>query len=314
MMKVKKLISLLILGSVLIGCQPQKTDTLDILKISEKYNVQDKIEFEIVKSEVSHQIAPTNKNKTYQYIRSEDKKIFIDLIVQTTNHMDKEIVLKDIYSGSYTVNKETYDLKTAMETSDYTQITSTDTLKSNQSRYIHLYCQILEEQLKEEATITLKVLDDKEYSYTFSTEDIIENNDIKSIGDTLSLKNADIVFKQILQTKKIEPSKKGFFYSYIPVENDDETFIAIEIELKNISDTKIDPSEYLYCEYQTKDQQVTSQIIMESENNKSLTKTGNIESSNTRILYLAMPVKDSLLNEKGIVQLFVEGKTYEIQF
>lgn len=85
------------------------------------------------------------------------------------------------------------------------------------------------------------------------------------------------------------------------------------MDIKNTSDISLDPNEYLYCEYLVDNQQIKSKIIIESENHKSLSQTDHIKSLETRTLYLAMPVKNNLLKQKGMIHLFVEGNTFEIQ-
>lgn len=296
----------------LIGCQ-EKIE-IQSIETSEPYTIQNELEFEMIKTEVSEQIAPSNKNKTYKYIKpTDDQHIFIDVVMKTMNLSDKEKKLKDTYSGQYEVNNESYDIEIAVEAVNYNQISTTDTLKPNESRYVHLYCEVLKEQVKENATISFKVLGNQEYTHTFSTKQEIVNNDTKSLGDVLTLQKSQIVLNAMTQTKKIEPSNKGFFYSYIPPENDDETFVVLQVDVKNTTDVAIDPGEYIFCEFYVEEQKVQSEIIIESENHKSLSKSGVIEPLQTRTLYLAMPIKDNLLDKSGTIHMFVEGCTFEVQ-
>lgn len=296
----------------LIGCQPQVE--IETLEEAKTYTYQDELEFELIKTELNQQIAPSNKNKTYKYIKlSDENNIFIDIIVKTINLSKNEMKMTDIYSGQLEINKESYPIKHAIETINYNQMSTTDTLKTNETRYVHLYCEVSKDQVKEEALLKFQVLDNHEFQYTFKTEQHIANNDTKSLGDILTLNQSQIALNSVSQSRKIEPSNKGFFYSYIPTENEDETFVILQIDIKNTGDTSLDPSDYIYCEYTVNQEQIKSQIIIESENHKSLSKTGKIESLQTRTLYMAMPIKNALLSEKGTIHLFVEGHTFEIQ-
>ena len=120
-------------------------------------------------------------------------------------------------------------------------------IKTNETRYVHLYCEVPKEQVKEEASLQFKVLDEHEFQYTFTTEQHIVNNDSKSLGDILTLKQTQIALNNITQSNKIEPSNKGFFYSYIPTDHEDETFVILQIDIKNTTDSSLDPSDYIYC-------------------------------------------------------------------
>lgn len=308
----KKIGILIALVCYLFGCQSQ-TEITDFEE-SKAYTYQDELEFELIKTEVTEQIAPSNKNKTYKYIEpSQDNYVFIDMVVKTINLSKKEKRLEDIFAGHFEVNRESYEMKQVVETINYNQMSTTDTIKTNETRYIHLYCEVPNDQIKEEATIIFKVLNQYDFQYTFLTEQHVMNNDTKSLGDILTLQQSQIALNNILKTDKVEPSNKGFFYSYIPTDHDDETFVILQVDIKNTSDISLDPNEYLYCEYLVDNQQIKSKIIIESENHKSLSQTDQIKSLETRTLYLAMSVKNNLLKQKGIIHLFVEGNTFEIQ-
>ncbi|MFR7592762.1 MAG: hypothetical protein ACLUVC_15095 [Longibaculum sp.] len=310
-MHVKKVGLLIVLVICLLGCQSQKK--AEPIEISKNYKVAEKLDFEIIKSEVVKEIAPSNKNKTFNHLvpKSHDN-IFVDLVMKMTNLSEKEITLKEAVSGHYKINKQTYDVMTAIETINYNQMSQTDTLKTNEGRYVHLYCELPEEQIKDEATVELKILNQDEFVYTFETTQKIENNNAKSLGDVITLKNSQMTLNHISQSNKVEPSNKGFFYSYYPTENENETFVILQIDLKNTTDSTIDPKDYLYCEYQIQNKKYESMIVLESENHKSLSKTGKIESLQTRTLYLAMAVKNEDLKQEGKIHLFVEGNNFEI--
>lgn len=295
------------------GCQFQKE--AKEIHLSKAYKVNEDVEFEIIKTEVSQQIAPSNKNKTYNYIKTQNNDyLFIDMIVNTINLSEDEKKITDVYSGHYQINGKSYDIKSAVETTNYNQITTTDTLKTNEGRYVHLYCEVLKDEIKDDASIELKILNDEVYKYTFSTEQTVENNNTKSVGDILTLKQSQITINRLSQSTKIEPSDKGFFYSYYPTDHDDETFVILQIDLKNETNAAMNPEEYLYCEYQVEDQSIKSMIVIESENHQSISKTGHIEPSQSRTLYLAMAVKNELLKKEGMIHLFVEGHVFEIAY
>lgn len=307
-----KKIGILVISVIcLLGCQNKKQS--EKIEISQIYKTNEKIEFEVIKSEVVRQITPSNKNKIFNTIQPKNKNdVFVDIVMKMTNLSEKEMTLKEVVSGNYKINKQTYDVMTAVETINYNQISQTDTLKTNEGRYVHIYCELPEEQIKDEATIELKILNQDEFVYTFETTQKIENNNAKSLGDVITLKNSQMTLNHISQSNKIEPSNKGFFYSYYPTDNENETFVILQIDFKNTTDSAIDPKEYLYCEYQIQNKKYKSMIVLESENHKSLSKTGKIESLQTRTLYLAMAVKNEDLKQEGKIHLFVEGNNFEI--
>lgn len=201
-----------------------------------------------------------------------------------------------------------------LETENYNQLTKTDTLKQNQERYVHLYCEVPKDDIHQSITLYLNLLDKQKYQYTFTIKDeIIRTNNFHSLGDVISLENSQLTLNQMSQSKKIEPSNKGMFYSYIPTDHKDETFVYLQIDIHNISNHTIKLKDYLYCEYKINEQTYLSQMIMETENHKTLGKAEYIESLQTRTLYLAIPIKDDLLKEKGVFEISVEGQTYQIE-
>lgn len=308
----RKILFILGVALLVVGCQAEGNKR-EVIEISRTYTIENQLEFEIQKSQVINRISPSNKNKDYKYIDAKDGHQFIDVIIKTKNITNNEINLKDIYNGTFRIDRQSYDVKEAIESANYTQMSTTDSLKANQERYVHVYCEVPSSLTETEVDLQLNVNKDKEYQYIFQTEAAVIDNDIKSVGDTLNFKQTEIKIKGITQSKKVEPSKKGFLYSYIPVDNQDETFIIVQLEVKNITDQSFDPAEYLYCEYKSKENTIKSNVIIESDNLQSISKAGTIKASQTRIIYLTMAVKDSLLNQAFDIQLFVEGETINIQ-
>lgn len=320
----KKIIVFVMAILLLCGCtssETTKTDatttkqpTVETLDTAQTYTIDDQLEFEIIKTSLTKEIAPTNKNKTYQYLQPIDQQhIFIDMILKTKNLSDKEYELHNIYQGTMHFAQEEHDIELAIESSYFTQLSTTDTLKPQEERYVHLYCEVKNENEKD-VQMDLKVMNQKEYQYTFSLEEVHEDSQVKSIGDVINCTSSQIVLLDYQQSERIEPSQKGFFYSYHPTENDNQIFVVLSLEIQNQSSLDIDPSQYLYCEYQIDEDIIHSQIILESEDHESISKKGSILAGQKRTLYLAMPILKTQANKEGTLELFVEGNTYEIDW
>ncbi|MEG0452436.1 MAG: hypothetical protein RR558_05155 [Coprobacillus sp.] len=308
----KKILLFLGVSLLIVGCQSQEVKR-ESMEASHTYTIENDIDFRIEKTQVINRISPSNKNKDYKYIEAKDDHQFIDIILKTKNLTDKEMNIQDIYSGTFRIDRQAYDVKVAIESDNYTQMSTTDSLKSNQERYIHIYCEVPTTLTETEVTVEIDVHKDKQYKYVFQTEKPIIDNDIKSVGDTLVFKQTQVEVKNLIQTKKIEPSQKGFFYSYIPVDNQDETFVVLQLDVKNLTEQSFDPSDYMYCEYITGETVVKSNVIIESDNHESISKKGTIAAGQTRTIYLTMAINDSLLNKESKIELFVEGETITIQ-
>lgn len=320
----KKIIVFVMVILLLCGCtssETTKTDatttkqpTVETLDTAQTYTIDDQLEFEIIKTSLTKEIAPTNKNKTYQYLQPIDQQhIFIDMILKTKNLSDKEYELHNIYQGTMHFAQEEHDIELAIESSYFTQLSTTDTLKPQEERYVHLYCEVKNENEKD-VQMDLKVMNQKEYQYTFSLEEVHKDSPVKSIGDVINCTSSQIVLLDYQQSERIEPSQKGFFYSYHPTENDNQIFVVLSLEIQNQSSLDIDPSQYLYCEYQIDEDIIHSQIILESEDHESISKKGSILAGQKRTLYLAMPILKTQANKEGTLELFVEGNTYEIDW
>ena len=318
-----KKIIVFLMAFILFGCSsPQSTQAetatepeVNVLESSENYTFNQQLEFEIMRTSLTDEIAPTNKNKTYQYLQPIDKQhIYIDMVLKTKNLSEKEYELHNIYQGTMHFNQEEHDIELAIESSYFTQLSTTDTLKPQEERYVHLYCEVMKNESEKDVQMNLKVMNQKEYQYTFSLEEVHEDSQIKSIGDVINCTSSQIVLLDYQQSERIEPSQKGFFYSYHPTENDNQIFVVLSLEIKNQSSLDIDPSQYLYCEYQIDEDIIHSQIILESEDHESISKKGSILAGQTRTLYLAMPILKTQANEEGTLELFVEGNTYEIDW
>ena len=291
-----------------------KQPTVETLDTAQTYTIDDQLEFEIIKTSLTKEIAPTNKNKTYQYLQPIDQQhIFIDMILKSENLSDQEYELHNIYQGTMHFAQEEHDIELAIESSYFTQLSTTDTLKPQEERYVHLYCEVKNENEKD-VQMDLKVMNQKEYQYTFSLEEVHKDSQVKSIGDVINCTSSQIVLLDYQQSERIEPSQKGFFYSYHPTENDNQIFVVLSLEIQNQSSLDIDPSQYLYCEYQIDEDIIHSQIILESEDHESISKKGSILAGQKRTLYLAMPILKTQANKEGTLELFVEGNTYEIDW
>lgn len=319
-MYMKKIIVFL-MAFILFGCSsPQSTQTevtsqpeVNILETSESYTLDQQIEFEVISTSLADEIAPTNKNKSYQYLKpADDYHTFIDVVFKTKNLSDHEYELADLYSGDIAFHENKHDIQLAIENLNYTQISTTDTLKPQEERYIHLYCEVEKENDEENAILTLRVMNQKDYQYTFSLEQVQESSQAKSIGDIIVCSQSELTLLNYEQSERIEPSQKGIFYSYYPTDSEDEIFVVLSLTLKNTSSQDIDPSSYVYCEYEVNEETISSQILLESEDHKSISKKGSVLAGQTRTLYLAMPILKSQSEERGIITLFVEGHTFEI--
>lgn len=216
----KKIIILLV-AFMLSGCSSPKstetkvTPTQTELEMTEVYTVDNQLEFEMIKTSLTDEIAPANKNRTYQYLKpSDNQHIFIDIIVRTHNLSENEYELSDLYSGKIELNNEKHDVQLAIESIHYTQMSTTDTLKPQEERYIHLYCEVAKNNTKQQAQLALQVMNQKDYQYTFSLEEVQEDNQVKSIGDVINCSNSQITILDCQESERIEPSQKGFFYSY----------------------------------------------------------------------------------------------------
>lgn len=309
----KKIGIIMLVACCMFGCQQK--ENVETLEASKRYIMTDQLEYEVIKSETVKQINPTNKNQTYQNIKpTQNSQSFIDVIVNIKNLTDKEWKLSELMSGEFIVNKLTYKLELAIESVHYNQLSQTDTLKAKEERYIHVYCEIDDEDIKNDATLHLNILNQNQYTFTFSTEQTVQLNETKSLGDVLNLNESLLSIKAINQSDKVEPSVKGIFYSYIPTDNDNETFIILQVNLKNTTEEQLDPREYIYCEYLVGDDEpIKSRVIIESSNHKSLSQSDQIAPEETKTIYLAMPINRDLLKDKGIIKLFVEGHTFEIK-
>lgn len=307
----KKIIILLLFTTWLIGCQKKE----EVKELSQINTFDELLSIEIIKTNSTTQLEPSNKNTLTQSMTAEENHVFVDLLVKINNISTKQFKLKDIFSeGEYRVDGMSYDMIEILETVDYTKLTTTDSIKANQERFVHLYCQVPIEVVEKEFQLNVKILDKHKCYYKFTVEEHIEQHNFQSIGDVISLKDTQLTFNQISQSKKIEPSNKGIFYSYIPTDNQDETFVFFQIDVRNLSKEDIDLEDYLYCEYILGDETYKSQFIIESENHKSLDKTTIIDSLQTRTVYIAVPIKDNQLSKKGVFQLFVEGENFQIEY
>lgn len=314
----KKIIILLV-AFMLSGCSSPKstetkvTPTQTELEMTEVYTIDNRLEFEMIKTSLTDEIAPANKNRTYQYLKPADNQhIFIDIIVRTHNLSENEYELSDLYSGNIELNNEKHDVQLAIESIHYTQMSTTDTLKPQEERYIHLYCEVAKNNTKQQAQLDLQVMNQKDYQYTFSLEEVQEDNQVKSIGDVINCSNLQITILDCQESERIEPSQKGFFYSYHPTDHEDQIFVVLSLEIQNQSSLDIDPAEYIYCEYQMNDEIIHSQIILESEDHQSISESGSILAGQTRTLYLAMPILKTQADTEGTMTLFVEGDVFEI--
>lgn len=319
-----KKIIILLLAMLMVGCQaPQETKVdatstekeINTLHSGEVYTLKNHISYEIIQTALTDEIAPTNKNKTYQYLEPSQKdELFIDIIIKTTNLSHQEYELADLYSGEILLQEQSYPFSIAIESSSFHQISTTDTLKADEERYVHVYVQVPKEKLQEqhEAILKMTVCQQEDGQYSFSLEQTLKNAQQKSIGDVINTTNSQLTLLDCYQAKRVEPSDKGIFYSYYPPENDDEIFVILALDIENKSQKEIDPQEYVYCEYALQDQTIQSHIILESEDHRSILKDGEILVGQTRTVYLAMPILSSDSQKEGTIELFVEGDTYEI--
>ncbi|MCD7840598.1 MAG: hypothetical protein LUG46_08250 [Erysipelotrichaceae bacterium] len=301
---------ILLICCLLMGCQGQSTS--ETMLGNETYSIENTLEYTIVNNEVVDAITPTNKNNDYDSIDvSQEDYSFVDVVMKVKNISDEDYELSDMFSGYFKVNKLSYDIHLAIESNNYNSLSTTDALKSGEERYIHIYCEMEESQLKNDTSLEFNVLNQISYIYTFSTYEETIVNEEKNIGDEINLSQSMITISDVYTDTQVTPSDKGLVYSYIPVDNEDEVFKILKLELRNDSEESIDPREYLYCTYAIDDDSIQSQIIIESENHKKVSQSGSIDTQTTRTLYLTMTLTQDQV-DSGHIELFVEGSVFRI--
>lgn len=308
----KKIGLIMLVGWFMIGCQKVENREIDNTDI---HIMSEYIEFEIVKSEVCEIILPLQKDsKSEGVILEHPHSVFVDVVLKTVNLSDMNMSVSGIYSGDFVVGEQRYQIQSIAENCEYNKLTNDEVIPPTESRYVHLYCEVPENQLDDKGTIELDVFQERKYNYTFTLNRTTKPKDQKVLGDILLLEQSQISLNHLSQSQRIEPSYKGLLYKYIPTDHDDEIFIILQIDLKNISETDIDPQKYIYCEYIQAEQIIPAKIIVESDNHQSLSQKEMIRSAQVRSLYLAIPIQESFKQENGTICLFVEGRTFEIAY
>lgn len=305
----KKWISMMIMILMITGCHKQA----DILSKEQSYSYNEQVEIEIMKTEVLTELNPSNQNAQNETITPENDNVIIDIVVKAKNISTKQIEFKSIFSGQLRIDGVSYKLASTMESANYLHFTTTDTIKIDEDRIVHLYSEVPETVINEEMTMNLTILDEQDVTYTFTVEkENTEDSHKKSIGDVLLLNNCEITLGEIKRADQVEPSTKGLFYTFIPTDNENQTFIILMTEIKNKTSDNLDLQDYMNCEYLVDGQTFYSKVILETENHKSLRQSGSIEALQTRTVYFAIAVDNEYLNKNGYIKLFVEGETYQI--
>lgn len=304
----KILLLLAITLTTLVGCSSKED-----VEFGTEYSVNDKLTFEIIETGIINQIAPTKKTSLYTYYKPQSKdNDMLNITFKMTNVSKDVINIAEVCEGEIDFGESKNELNFLGESAELNTVTTDVKIAPSDTHFIHIYCEIPKDSKEKEATLKMTLLDEK-YDFTFSLEKANLKSEEKKLGDTIETDTLSIKLNKINKSKRLEPSDKSSNYTYYDVKNSDETFLVLEATIKNKTDEEIPLSKTLFESIHMSDgTEAAGVIYKESENKRNLPEARTLDAKKTTECFMAVSIKDELIDENGYIKLFIDDSFYTI--
>ena len=244
MKKITKLFLAFFMALSFTACS-SPNETLSI-KWEKENKFADLVSFQIETIGKPQQIIPDIIDGGYNYYKvNKESNVLIDMVVQMTNLIDKELELAKTMTGTFVIDKTDYEASMALVSEDGKSISESAILAPKATRKIHFYAEVspklLEQEIEFKFTTVEKDEDDvKTARMKFLLKDVEKHYETKKLNDTISSKDkGDIVLQAVNQTKKLEPANPAGLYKYYRVKSDSNSFVVVTTIVTNTSSSDI---------------------------------------------------------------------------
>ncbi len=297
---------------ILCCCACGANETSAQISLNDSITIDDYADIKLEYIFFSDTLYSPNRNSIYQYYENQNSSMeFVDFIFSFKNISNSNIDIDSSILLSIEGDGNRYEPYATLLEGNYGQdLDSYGQIIPLQTTKIHCTALIP----KELNTFSAKFsINNKSYLMNVDKENI--NMDIKDLKVGEKLEAADfatISITDIGYRNKIEPSNTSGFYSYYEPENQNDSFLVIEIDAKNIGKNEIDIDQVcsgvaiydgLY-EY-------VSMVIAEDKD-YTISNYVDIKPLDTKKIYLCFEIPNETKEMNGKIKFYFGEKYYFI--
>lgn len=276
------------------------------------------LEYDVINIAATEQISPPNPAsiKTVMEVENSDSR-FLDVTVHMKNLYSAEKTSGELMKLSYEIGGQEYQTFQKKEVDNASMLKDGEfsSLEPLTSAVIHYIAEVPKFDSKETIEIIAEI-DGKTYTSTTSLEENNANKEFISIGETIEMEQyANLTLENMYYTDKVASPNPGTFSSYYEPENQSNTFLVLEMKVKNLKATELQAdsifaSKVIYDQYYEFDGFPTLLAADGSDLHPASIMT--IPSLNENTLLYLLEVPKELKETKGIVSVWFADHYYHI--
>ena len=305
----KKILVMFLCALLCVACGGEKANENPINTMS--VESEEGISFDVVKIQTTKEIHSSMQGSLY-YPNDDENKVYIDMVVDLSNHTDQEIPCDEIFEVSAKSGNgiQADSVMFVKEYDGYTSLSAYEKVKPLETARLHIAISVLESE--QEHKIELKV-NKQVYKYEYTLNKTVgEINKITKNQVIESKGVSKITLKDITYTSDLLPSDTTSFYTHYPIEGEDNIYLAVNFELENLGTAEKELEDFMAVTAIYDDTyKYKGFMVVEDEDHKGFGSSyEDIKPLTTRNVYVLIEVP-KVVQEKSLkVNLFVNGSDY----
>ncbi len=227
----KKIIVMLMCALLCVACgsEPKEEIAVNTMEVVD----EEGISFDVAKIQTTTKIKSSMQGSIY-YSNDESNKVYIDMVLDVTNHTDKELECDEIFEVNAKSSNgiQAASVMFLKESDGYSNISAYESLAPLESARMHIAISVLEAE--KEHKITLKV-NKNTYQYEYTLNELV--GQLQTMTKNQVIENegvSKITLKDVTYTMDLMPSDTSSFYTHYPIDGDDNIYLCVNFELENL--------------------------------------------------------------------------------
>ena len=283
------------------------------LALGETYTVEGYAEFSLFKIQTTKEIT-ASVDSTFSY-EAEGGNKYVDLILDIKNIGDVAVSCDDIVSVSATNESgATYTCSTYLvESKDGTNIDSYTDIKPLESTRLHCATSVKDDE--KSLSLTLNV-NGEEYTYDYILTEVVRNAETITTGQVIESESfAKLVFNGVTYTDDLMPSNTSGFYTHYPVDDSNNTYLAINLKLTNYQSSARELESFVGAKATYMDKySYTGFIVVEEGDKTGFDSYADLSPLTEYNAYILIEVPKTVIENDALVELSFAGNEYLYAF
>lgn len=315
----KKIITVLLVLTMIFsfaacgGGESEPEEVVTPLAVGEKHNIEGYAEFSLFKIQTTTTITGS-VDTTYSY-NAEDGTKYVDLVLDIKNLSDAAVPCDELVSVTATNESgASYTCSTFVaESMDGTSVDAYEEINPLASTRLHCATAVNEDEQK--VTLSLNVKEQK-YTYDYILTEVVRDAATIAKGDIIEEEDfAKLEFKGAMYTDDLLPSNTSGFYTHYEVEDSNNTYLAVEMNLTSYQSSARDLESFVGVKATYMDKySYTGFIVVEESDKTGFDSYAELAPLTESRAFVLIEVPETVTENDALIEVSFAGKEYLYAF